>query len=76
MDDGDSFPLALVPAHTSSQAAMQLFELNNAAQMDFNSVLQSGSFVQLHSFQTIADYSKMVDKGFYDEAHGIDIVHT
>ncbi|MCO5547535.1 hypothetical protein L7F22_000985 [Adiantum nelumboides] len=68
MDDGDSFPLALVPAHTSSQAAMELLELNNVAQMDFNSLF--------HSFQTTADYSRMVDEGFYDEAHGIDIVHT
>ncbi|MCO5601336.1 hypothetical protein L7F22_055456 [Adiantum nelumboides] len=60
-------------SHTSSQAAMELLELNNGAQMDFSSLLQSQSSV-LHSFQTTADYSKMVDEGFYDEAHGIDIV--
>ncbi|MCO5582603.1 hypothetical protein L7F22_036501 [Adiantum nelumboides] len=64
-------------AHTSSQAAaMELLELNNAAQMDFSSLLQSGSFVRLHSFQTTANCYRMVDEGFYDEAHGIDIVYT
>lgn len=71
MDNGNSIPLSLVPAESSSQG---LLELNYAEHMHFTSLLQLGSFPYHYSSHTSTDSLEVVREGSHAEAHGTHFV--